>query len=159
MQGEGAALRGGTMRGRAGGRARRRRDPGPGLVRGREGGLGGGTAAGSRRDPCKGVEARGQCPSVASAGEGAVCRTLASGLPASALPWDPAASRPQLFPALPLALRSSQSTDVPRIREPGARGTGLWLLPLLLSWLLFVSTFPSSFLDSLLVPLSLSLCL
>ncbi|XP_013377738.1 PREDICTED: translation initiation factor IF-2-like [Chinchilla lanigera] len=115
-------------------------------------------AAGWRRDPCKGVEAQGQGPSAQpSAGEGAVCRTLASGPPASALPWDPAASRPQLFPALPLALRSSQSVDVPRIPEPGAGAAGLWLLRLLLSSHFFVSTFPSSFPRSLLFPLSVTL--
>lgn len=56
-----------------------------------------------------------------SVGEGAVCWTLASGPSAfSALPWDPAASRPRLFPALPLALGCSQSPAVPRIPEPPA---------------------------------------
>lgn len=54
-------------------------------------------------------------------GEGAVCWTLASGPSAfSALPWDPAASRPRLFPALPLALGCSPSPTVPRIPEPPA---------------------------------------
>lgn len=126
----------------------------------RGGGFGGGMAAEPLRDPRKGVQALGQgLRAQPSAGEGTVCRTLASGPPASALPWDPAASRPQLFPALPLALRSSQSVEVPRILEPWAGDTGLWILRLLLFSIFFVSTFPSSFLGSWLVSLALSICL
>lgn len=68
----------------------------------------------------RGSRALGQRPnSQPPMEERAVCRTLASGPPASsALPWDPAASRPRLFPALPLALGSSRSPTVPRIPEP-----------------------------------------
>lgn len=136
------------MRGRAGG-GRAEAPAGVGGWRGvgrRWGGCGcGDRDRGSERPAGGGARARGQRPSAQlSAGEGAVCRTLASGPPASALPWDLAASRPRLFPALPLALRSSRSPNVPRIPKPPApdkRDSQPLRLPL--RSLFFVSAFPS----------------
>lgn len=136
------------MRGRAGG-GRAETPAGVGGWRGvgrRWGGCGcGDRDRGSERPAGGGARARGQRPSAQlSAGEGAVCRTLASGPPASALPWDLAASRPRLFPALPLALRSSRSPNVPRIPKPPApdkRDSQLLRLPL--RSFFFVSAFPS----------------
>lgn len=118
-----------------------------------------------RRGGWEGHRPPGRRPSSPlSVGEGALCWTLASGPSAfAALPWDPAASRPRLFPALPLAFGCSPSPTVPRIPEPRPQtdqapsfsDSLATFTPLCLC--LCLSLFFSMF--SLLVPLSLPFCL